>query len=60
MDRTAHLFGVSVLGVLGLTATVGLVVVASLGEPVPPSLVAIASACVGAIAGLLAQPRPPQ
>jgi hypothetical protein len=55
-DRLLDLCCVCLIGAVAITATVGLVVSACKGIDPPPALIALSSACVGALSGLLGRP----
>lgn len=53
MDQATMRTGMVVLGLMGLTCTAGIVLLACFGHAESPALTAIASAAVGGILGLL-------
>jgi len=58
-DIPVYMAGVIFIGVIACLAVGGAVALAILGKPIPDILVAVGSAAVGALAGLLA-PSPKQ
>ena len=55
-DKWIYRIAVTTLGLVALSALAGAIVLASAAKPIPEILVAISSAAVGALAGLM---RPP-
>lgn len=53
VDRTALLCALFALGLCGLTATAGMVVLTSQGREIPPALAATVGTSLGAIGGLV-------
>jgi hypothetical protein len=56
MEQRTLFLAVACLGLCAFTASVGLVVLSILQEPIPPALAAVLGTCLGALGGLLTQP----
>jgi hypothetical protein len=53
-DKTVYRMVVGALGLLALLSAVGVIILVAIGKTAPDMLVALGSAAVGALAGLLA------
>jgi hypothetical protein len=57
MDRLTLLVAVGTLGVCALASVLGMVALELAGRAIPPALAAVSGTALGAIGGLLSQPR---